>query len=169
MKNRNSHSIPTLLLVIAMVLGFCACGGKAASAAPSATEAPERSVSTSEPTPEPTPEPIDGELLADDDGDGDDEDSEAVLLENKGHKTPQINIYARLTTDGQWHNYPGTRHFTIEMATGTSGNIYISGDEITMGTYQLTGSSIIITIGNSVYTFKKTEGIVVNISAAPAH
>ena len=70
MKNRNSHSIPTLLLVIAMVLGFCACGGKAASAAPSATEAPERSVSTSEPTPEPTPEPIDGELLTDDDGDG---------------------------------------------------------------------------------------------------
>ena len=97
------------------------------------------------------------------------EDIEAVLLEIKGLKTPQINIYARLTTDGQWHNYPGTRHFTIEMATGTSGNIYISGDEITMGTYQLTGSSIIITIGNSVYTFKKTEGIVVNISAAPAH
>lgn len=97
------------------------------------------------------------------------EDIEAVLLEIKGQKTPQINIYARLTTDGQWHNYPGTRHFTIEMATGTSGNIYISGDEITMGTYQLTGSSIIITIGNSVYTFKKTEGIVVNISAAPAH
>ena len=97
------------------------------------------------------------------------EDIEAVLLEIKGQKTPQIIIYARLTTDGQWHNYPGTRHFTIEMATGTSGNIYISGDEITMGTYQLTGSSIIITIGNSVYTFKKTEGIVVNISAAPAH
>lgn len=97
------------------------------------------------------------------------EDIEAVLLEIKGQKTPQINIYARLTTDGQWHNYPGTRHFTIEMATGTSGNIYISGDEITMGTYQLTGSSIIVTIGNSVYTFKKTEGIVVNISAAPAH
>ncbi len=97
------------------------------------------------------------------------EDIEAVMLEIKGQKTPQINIYARLTTDGQWHNYPGTRHFTIEMATGTSGNIYISGDEITMGTYQLTGSSIIITIGNSVYTFKKTEGIVVNISAAPAH
>lgn len=96
------------------------------------------------------------------------EDIEAVLLEIKGQKTPQINIYARLTTDGQWHNYPGTRHFTIEMATGTSGNIYISGDEITMGTYQLTGSSIIVTIGNSVYTFKKTEGIVVNISAAPA-
>jgi hypothetical protein len=96
------------------------------------------------------------------------EDIEAVMLEIKGQKTPQINIYARLTTDGQWHNYPGTRHFTIEMATGTSGNIYISGDEITMGTYQLTGSSIIITIGNSVYTFKKTEGIVVNISAAPA-
>jgi hypothetical protein len=97
------------------------------------------------------------------------EDIEAVMLEIKGQKTPQINIYARLTTDGQWHNYPGTRHFTIEMATGTSGNIYISGDEITMGTYQLTGSSIIVTIGNSVYTFKKTEGIVVNISAAPAH
>ena len=97
------------------------------------------------------------------------EDIEAVLLEIKGQKTPQINIYARLTTDGQWHNYPGTRHFTIEMATGTSGNIYISGDEITVGTYRLTGSSIIITIGNSVYTFKKTEGIVVNISAAPAH
>jgi hypothetical protein len=97
------------------------------------------------------------------------EDIEAVMLEIKGQKTPQINIYARLTTDGQWHNYPGTRHFTIEMATGTSGNIYISGDEITAGTYQLTGSSIIITIGNSVYTFKKTEGIVVNISAAPAH
>ena len=97
------------------------------------------------------------------------EDIEAVLLEIKGQKTPQINIYARLTTDGQWHNYPGTRHFTIEMATGTSGNIYFSGYEITMGTYQLTGSSIIITIGNSVYTFKKTEGIVVNISAAPAH
>ena len=96
------------------------------------------------------------------------EDIEAVMLEIKGQKTPQINIYARLTTDGQWHNYPGTRHFTIEMATGTSGNIYISGDEITMGTYQLTGSSIIVTIGNSVYTFKKTEGIVVNISAAPA-
>ncbi|MBQ6161153.1 MAG: hypothetical protein IJK21_00720 [Prevotella sp.] len=96
------------------------------------------------------------------------EDIEAVMLEIKGQKTPQINIYARLTTDGQWHNYPGTRHFSIEMATGTSGNIYISGDEITMGTYQLTGSSIIVTIGNSVYTFKKTEGIVVNISAAPA-
>jgi len=97
------------------------------------------------------------------------EDIEAVLLEIKGQNAPQINIYARQTTDGQWHNYPGTRHFTIEMATGTTGNIYISGDEITMGTYQLTGSSIIVTIGNSVYTFKKTEGIVVNISAAPAH
>ena len=97
------------------------------------------------------------------------EDIEAVMLEIKGQKTPQINIYARLTTDGQWHIYPGKRTFTIDMVSGIEGNIYISGDEITVGTYQLTGSSIIITIGNSVYTFKKTEGIVVNISAAPAH
>ena len=76
MKNRNFRSVSALLLLVVMVLGLCACGGKAAAAAPSAAETPQRDIVTSEPTEapaptsEPTPEPVDGELLTDDDGDG---------------------------------------------------------------------------------------------------
>ena len=97
------------------------------------------------------------------------EDIDAVVLYIKGEKTPQINIYARQTSDGNWINYPGTRVFTIEMVSGTTGNIYINSDEITVGTYRLTGSTIIVTIDNSVYTFKKTQGIVTNVLAANAN
>ncbi len=75
---RDRRRSAALLLALAMMLGFCACGGSlpaaapaetkaAAGAAPSAAPTPEP---TPMPTPEPTPEPIVGELLTDDDGDG---------------------------------------------------------------------------------------------------
>ena len=93
---------------------------------------------------------------------------DAVLIDIKGQKTPQIIIYAKQTTDGQWHYYQAKRPFTIEMATSTTGYIYVNGEEMTVGEYKLTGNSISVIFGNDYYVFKKTEGIVINVSAAPA-
>ena len=72
MRDRYLRILITSLLIAGMVLGLCACGGRAESSAPAATPtpAPATPAPTPEPTPEPAPEPIDGELLTDDDGDG---------------------------------------------------------------------------------------------------